>query len=95
MVTGIEAKVCEDIAKRQDLGLAKYGTTVEGNPLPLRDWLQHAYEEALDMAVYLRRAIEEPQECIDIVKYKTLHRKYIDACFDAEYTKMRWESEKK
>jgi hypothetical protein len=57
--TGIEAMVCEDIAKRQALGIAKYGTTVADNPLPLRQWLRHAYEEALDQAIYLRRAIDE------------------------------------
>lgn len=57
--TGIEALVCEDIAKRQALGIAKYGVTVAGNPLPLRDWLLHAYQECLDQAVYLRRAIAE------------------------------------
>lgn len=57
--TGTEARICADIARRQAHGLAKYGTTVEGNPLPLRAWLQHAYEETLDKAVYLRRAIEE------------------------------------
>jgi len=57
--TGTEARVCEDIAARQELGVRKYGTTVQANPLPLRAWLQHAYEETLDQAVYLRRAIEE------------------------------------
>lgn len=57
--TGIEAKVCTDIAARQALGIKKYGTTVQDNPLPLRQWLQHAYEECLDQAVYLRRAIAE------------------------------------
>lgn len=56
---GTEGRVCEDIARRQALGIAKYGTTVEANPLALRAWLQHAYEEALDQAVYLRRAMEE------------------------------------
>lgn len=56
---GTEARVCEDIAARQRLGIAKYGTTVEDNPLPLDKWLKHAYEEALDMAVYLRRSTEE------------------------------------
>lgn len=60
--TGTEARVCEDIARRQALGLAKYGTTVEANPLPLVAWLQHAYEETLDKAIYLRRAIEEMQK---------------------------------
>lgn len=59
MVTGTEKRVCEDIEKRQALGLQKYGTSVEQNPLSLRDWLQHQYEELLDAAVYCRRAIEE------------------------------------
>jgi hypothetical protein len=31
--TGIEAIVCADIAERQRLGVAKYGTTVADNPL--------------------------------------------------------------
>jgi hypothetical protein len=57
--TGTEAAVCADIAKRQALGIAKYGTTVANNPLALRAWLQHAYEEVLDQAVYLKRAMEE------------------------------------
>lgn len=57
--TGTESRVCEDIAARQELGVRKYGTTVQANPLPLRAWLQHAYEETLDQAIYLRRAIEE------------------------------------
>ncbi len=59
VATGTEARVCADIARRQSHGLAKYGTTVEANPLTLRQWLKHAYEEALDQAVYLRRAMEE------------------------------------
>lgn len=58
-VTGTEARVCEMIAARQRLGIAKYGTTVAGNPLVLRQWLQHAMEEALDQAIYLARSIEE------------------------------------
>ena len=59
LVVGTEARVCADIAKRQSLGIFKYGTTVERNPLPLRAWLNHAYEEALDMAIYLKRSMEE------------------------------------
>ena len=56
---GIEAMVCKDIAKRQQVGIAKYGTTVAENPLTHAEWLQHAYEECLDMAVYLKRAMAE------------------------------------
>jgi hypothetical protein len=56
---GTELQVCQDIALRQQLGIAKYGTTVADNPLSRRQWLQHAYEEALDLAVYLKRCIED------------------------------------
>lgn len=56
---GIEQQVCADISARQRLGIAKYGVTVAENPLKLREWLQHAYEECLDMAVYLKRSIAE------------------------------------
>ena len=57
--SGIEAIVCADIADRQRLGVAKYGTTVKDNPLTLKEWLTHAYQECLDQAVYLRKAIDE------------------------------------
>ena len=56
---GVEAEVCADIARRQALGKNKYGTTVAENQLSLRAWLHHAYEETLDKAVYLKRAIAE------------------------------------
>lgn len=58
-LTGTESRVCADIAARQAKGICKYGTTVEANPLPALEWARHAYEEALDMAVYLRRLVEE------------------------------------
>lgn len=58
--TGVEARVCADIAQRQALGLVKYGTTVADNPLAgARYWLQHAYEECLDQAVYLKALLEQ------------------------------------
>lgn len=59
IASGTEGRVCDDIARRQQHGFQKYGTTVESNPIELRAWLQHAYEEALDQAIYLKRAIEE------------------------------------
>ena len=58
-VEGTEARVCSMIAQRQQLGIAKYGTTVAKNPLELRAWLMHSLEEKLDDAVYMMRAIEE------------------------------------
>lgn len=58
-VSGTELRVCQLIEERQMRGIAKYGTTVSDNPLPLRAWLRHALEECLDQAIYLQRAIEE------------------------------------
>ena len=63
--TGTEARVCEMIASRQRLGIAKYGQTVANNPLALRQWLQHQLEELLDAAVYCQRAIEEMDKADD------------------------------
>jgi hypothetical protein len=57
-VSGTERKVCHDIAARQRVGVKKYGVSVEANLLDHHGWLQHAYEECLDMAVYLRRAMD-------------------------------------
>lgn len=55
--TGIEAKVCADIAERQRKGIAKYGTTVSENPLTDLQWARHLYEELLDASVYMRKII--------------------------------------
>ena len=60
-----ESEVCADIMRRQELGINKYGTTVAQNPLELRQWLQHSYEEKLDDAVYMKRAIQELDKIID------------------------------
>lgn len=63
--TGVELRVCQDIARRQHRGIEKYGHTVESNPLLGVQWLQHAYEESLDFAIYLRKCIEDAQSNID------------------------------
>jgi len=51
--------VRDDLLQRSQVGISKYGVTLARNDLSLRDWLQHAYEETLDQANYLKRAIVE------------------------------------
>lgn len=51
--------VREDLLRRSQFGIKKYGVTLERTDLTLRDWLNHAYEEALDHANYLKRAMME------------------------------------
>lgn len=48
-----------DLLMRSQIGIAKYGTTLDRTDLSLRDWLQHTYEEVLDSANYLKRTIIE------------------------------------
>jgi predicted CopG family antitoxin len=46
----------EEYRLRSLKGIAKYRTTLEDNQLSLNQWLQHAKEEAMDMALYLHKA---------------------------------------
>lgn len=57
--TGVELAVCQDIARRQQLGIKKYGMQLADNPLNHRELLVHAYEETLDRAMYLKAAIAQ------------------------------------
>ncbi len=38
-------------------GLETYGTTMDRNDLTQDQWLNHAYEEALDFAIYLKKLL--------------------------------------
>jgi hypothetical protein len=51
--------VVEDLRSRSKVGIKKYNTTLERTDLKLQDWMQHAYEECLDQANYLKRCILE------------------------------------
>lgn len=58
MKDSIVKEVREDLKQRSELGIKKYNTTLDRTDLSQKQWLQHAYEEALDMALYLKRAIK-------------------------------------
>jgi len=49
--------VWQDIEARKTIGLQRYGTLLQ--PHNGRDFLRDAYEEALDMVMYLRGALYE------------------------------------
>ena len=54
----VEEKVCERILERSKVGESKYGVTMERNDLSRLEWLKHAQEEAMDLAVYLQKLID-------------------------------------
>jgi hypothetical protein len=53
--------VIAELKVREERGLQKYGTTMDRTDLTEKQWLQHAYEEALDLAMYLRKLIKEKE----------------------------------
>jgi hypothetical protein len=48
-----------DLDARSIKGISKYGTTLERTDIDLKGWLHHTYEELLDAALYIKRAIKE------------------------------------
>ena len=64
----IEEAVIAKIRQRRDTGRKKYGQTMERGDLKTLDWLKHAQEEAMDLAIYLERLLsdgERTQEQLD------------------------------
>lgn len=53
----IQSMVIADIEKRIEIGIQRYGTALQPNNG--RDMLLDAYEEAMDLAIYLKGAIVE------------------------------------
>ena len=58
----IEYQVVSKILERSNKGLDKYGTSMERSDLSRLEWLIHAQEEAMDMAVYLEKLIDEEKK---------------------------------
>ena len=49
--------VIVDLRQREEKGIQTYGGTVDEANLTKEQWLQHAYEEALDLCIYLKKLI--------------------------------------
>jgi hypothetical protein len=56
----VQDAVCADIQARKQVGIVRYGTPLQ--PHNGRDALRDAYEEALDLACYLKQALLEREE---------------------------------
>lgn len=55
----INQSVIDKISKRAAVGLKKYGVGPDRNDLTEIQWLEHAQQEAMDLAVYLEKLIQE------------------------------------
>ena len=49
----IVASVVASFQQRSELGIKKYGVTLDRTDLTLLDWVQHTQEELMDAVLYL------------------------------------------
>lgn len=52
-------EVMSKLAERSLTGIKKYNTTTDRDDLSLSQWITHAQEEAMDLAIYLNRIKKE------------------------------------
>ncbi len=50
--------IIDEHIKRAEMGKEKYNTTLDRTDLSVLDYLQHAKEEAMDLALYLEKVIQ-------------------------------------
>jgi len=57
MDSKILTEVINDMRRREAKGIEEYKKTMDRQDLTERDWMEYAYEEALDLALYLKKLI--------------------------------------
>ena len=55
----IEDAVIAQIKERAEIGENKYVVTMDRDDLTILEWVQHAQEEAMDLAIYLEKIKQE------------------------------------
>lgn len=55
----IVESVINQFKERSEVGIKKYGTTLDRNDLNFEDWLQNAIEESMDLCLYLTKIKKE------------------------------------
>lgn len=74
----IEDEVCEKIQQRAEVGLEKYGTTMEREDFSDLDWMIYLQEELMDGAVYLQRMINNYRDALSELEELTKRVKYLE-----------------
>jgi len=52
-------RIAKLLQSRSHTGITKYGTTMDRTDLTVKQWIDHAIEEALDLALYLEKIKED------------------------------------
>ena len=74
----IEDEVCEKIQQRAEVGLEKYGTTMEREDFSDLDWMNYLQEELMDGAVYLQRMINNYRDALSQLEKLTKRVEHLE-----------------
>lgn len=74
MSDSIVNSIVNKFLSRSDIGIKKYGTTLDRNDLSTIDWINHAQEELMDGILYLEKlktleqckALKNEKECLTL-----------------------------
>ena len=55
----IVESVINQFKQRSEIGIAKYGVTLDRTDLSTLDWINHAQQEAMDFCLYLEKIKQE------------------------------------
>ncbi len=81
---------CIDLVEREQVGIGKYGVTLTEANLSRNELLQHAREEALDLANYLMAEQQRAPSYVTLEKHiSILSRAYASMSEDPFYGKTR------
>ena len=58
----IVEQVVDKYRQRSEVGIAKYGTTLDDNKATLNEWLTHLQEELMDATLYIEKLKSELNE---------------------------------
>jgi hypothetical protein len=68
MQDSIVESIREQLLERSNVGIKKYGVTLDRNDLSLLEWLEHAKQEQMDSVLYLEKIIQELKKSKSILK---------------------------
>jgi len=72
MCDSIVNSVVQKFLSRSDLGIKKYGKTVDRDDLSTVDWITHAQEELMDGILYLEK-LKQIEQCKKIRESTPTH----------------------
>jgi len=74
----IEDEVCRKIQERAEVGLNKYGTTMEREDFSKLDWLIYFQEELMDGTVYAERMIEDEKAAQEELRFLRKRNEWLE-----------------